>query len=229
MMWMKATSGGCSGLNTYSFVVLCPTIRPPDMTRRAFERLQATATHPTDWHFLDGSDGVAQTLNRGRRAHVDPARHDIYVRVDDDWYAPDNWQGELVRAFEAVTNLGLAGIDLGRDTSDHAADVMTFAGKPQHGLGVTLLEIVPPHNLAGGFHALPAHLRMVIGDMPVIGDTRYQVYGSMWLTRAVHQLGYRTAFVRTTDPAHLLVYRDSDAYKARRDEDTRTYIKAMKG
>jgi hypothetical protein len=208
----------------YSFVVLCPTIRPSEMTKPAFDRMRDTFTQPTDYYILDGSDGVAQTLNRALKERVDPTRHDFYVRVDDDWYAPDGWQDAIIQAYQDIAHLGLSGIDLIRDTSAHAQKCMHFAQDARTTGKTTIREILSPHNLAGGCYIMPTLLAKAVGDMPVIGETKYQIYGSMWLSRAVRRIGFRTAFICTEDTARLLEYDDSEEHTALRDKDTQTWV-----
>lgn len=210
-------------MSNYTFCVLIPTIRPEHMTAATFDRLRDTFTHDTDLFIMDGADGVAQTLNRGLRAHLDVTRHDFYVRIDDDWHAPGGWQDAIIQAHHDIPLLGLSGIDLTRDLSADAEAVMAQAERSStHGQTV-IREVAPPRNLAGGFHCLPAHLMLQIGDMPVIGDTKYQVYGSTWLSYRVRELGFVTAFVRTPESPRLLTYPDSAEYVEWRKAQQKMY------
>ena len=209
------------------FVILIPTIRPN--TARFFAALAESFTYPTDVVVMRDTfaerEGHSQAFNWGLGA-VNPARHEIAVKMDDDILLRRGWQDVIVQAFADIPKLGVVGLDLAHQpnaregmTNGMVAGVMIA---PEW-WGRTLFRNMRRGNVWGLFLASPAALMVEIGQIPIIDGEKYPFFADAWYCDRVRERGYKLGYVVAPYgmKPEALVYDEVPGYVEGKVEDTR--------
>jgi hypothetical protein len=199
------------------FAVILPTIR--ESTAAFFGALMGSFTLPVDVFVLRdfmGSDaeGYGQKLNRGL-GKLNPAEHDIVITLADDILLGRGWQDVIVRAFEDVPNLGLAGLDVSHTREGVAYMVAGMEGGvlvDSEWVKGTRFRELREGNVGGTFLAVPTRLMIEAGEIPIVEDVKYPFYADAWLNYKIRFMGYRTGYVGMSPPPEMIEYDDPVGY-----------------
>lgn len=197
------------------FCIIIPTIRPDIFKFR--NALFASLTRPSDVFFLEGSDGVIQTYEWGLRHVLDMDRHSWFIKLDDDIKLTLGWQESLLAAFDAIPNLGAAGVDLSTTPEGKAymGPHPEFQSAPS---SPSVRFSVPVGNLAGGLIMTRAWLALDVGSPPVLGGTTYQVYEDSWRCKKIRDRALEIAYIEHPG-CEMLQYADDPVYLQKKKDD----------
>lgn len=206
------------------FLVVVPTHRP-ELSQGTIDRLRDSLTYPTEFHQLDGKPSKCHAINKALTELLDPAKHDVYVTVDDDLIFPQNWQHFVACAFARVQRLGACGIDYAG--TDEGIALMCHAAKvqPQRVRDIMFRDSTGVMNLAGGLFAMRSQLAKQIGPYPYADDGRqYHADEDGWRSHQVTRRGHRVGYV--TNPngvVQFLQYNDAPQYIEKKQADLQAW------
>ncbi len=206
------------------FLVVVPTHRP-ELSQGTIDILRESLTYPTEFHQLDGRPSKVHAINKALRELLDPAKHDLYVTVDDDLIFPANWQHFIACAFDRIPKLGACGVDYsgtekGRELM---ANAMNAAVKQVR--DIKFRDCTGFMNLAGGCFAMRSHLAAQIGPYPYADDGR-QYHGDEdgWRSHQVTKRGWRVGYVtNNNESVRMIDYQDAPEYLERKQRDIETW------
>ena len=193
------------------FLVAIPSIRKN--TGDTIEKVRATFMYPTDLVIVDGTEGKAQTLNRILRDWANPSVYHIYVTLDDDFIPCNNWQELVKTAFEKVPSVGSVGIDLSYTEEGRSYMSSTKSTREQYGK-LSVFNVAG--HIAGCFIAMRTDIAKAVGEIPILGNLKYQVYEDGWRGFRISQLGFRNILVVGNQTDKMLHFNDSVEYEKNR-------------
>lgn len=202
------------------FLVVVPTIRQalPGF-QDTMAQLQASFTHPTEFHILDGSKSKPDALNTAFDELLIPSDCDVYVTVDDDYIAGKNWQDEVAKAMEVLPEVGAFGVWLG-DTPEMREVMGAYLIGPEIKKdGLTYRELAKTHHIAGALIAFRREIAIGVGKQPE-SEFAYQIWEDAYRGRRVRLLGKELAYiVLPGDPPRLIEYPDTKEYLERKQRE----------
>lgn len=197
-----------------------------ELAQATIDTLQASLTYPTEFHVLDGTRNKCRAINEALRTLVDPARHDLFVTVDDDLIFPGNWQQSLAMAFASIDNLGACGIDYsGSKTGRQLMGAARRAKLIRVG-DVLYRDCTRLQNVAGGLIAMPAAIALQVGPYPFADDGRQHFLDEdCWRCSRVTSMGLRAGYVKIPNGVvQFVTYDDSPEYVAQKAADIANWI-----
>lgn len=208
-----------------TFAIILPTIR--EDIGFVFSRLFDSFTHKTDVFvprdIMGQGRGHLQELNYAVEHWIDPARHDIAVKMDDDVLLNKGWQDDIAQAFDDIERLGVCGLDLSNTVTGTTYMLGGMPGKvmiPYTEHGNTLFREIAQGNVGGMIMATPAALMKEIGAIPIVGDNKYPFYADGYYNHRARQLGYRLGYCATDSEPIAVVHDDPDSYVHAKEADT---------
>ncbi len=200
---------------TAVFLVVIPSIR---QDRAGFDevmnRVQATFTHPTEFHILDGSDGKPAALNRALDEKLKD--HHVYVTMDDDYIPGSSWQDLILQAMEDLAKVGVFALWVG-DDPHLQREIGAERVQPQQTKNSTTFRAVERgHHIAGAILCYRPEVARAVGPQPITGE-KYQIWEDAWRGRRVQSLGWDLAFIEGAVPTYHK-YEDPPEYDAWRAE-----------
>jgi hypothetical protein len=206
------------------FLVVVPTHRP-ELSQGTIDALRDSLTYPTEFHQLDGRPSKCHAINKALAELLDPAKHDLYVTVDDDLIFPDNWQHFIACAFDRIPQLGACGIDYAGTTEGESLISLAMQAPQRQVRDILFRDITGVQNLAGGLFAIRAQLAKQIGPYPYADDGRqYHADEDGWRSHQVTRRGDRVGYVANPNGVvQFLGYDDSPEYMTKKQQDLKEW------
>lgn len=202
------------------FLVVVPTHRVR-LAAATIDKIRQSFTYPTEFHLLNGTAGKVMALNKALTTVLDPARHDIYVTIDDDILPPYNWQHDFACAFDRVPNLGVCGIDMIGSEMGEGIMANAINAPRQQIADVLFRNTTKFQNVAGACMAMRPHVAKSIGPYPFADDGRHHYTDEDgWRCHRAGQLGYQFGYVTNPNGVlELFDYDDAPEYIEKKAQD----------
>jgi sulfur carrier protein ThiS len=202
------------------FLVVVPTHRFT-VAESTINELQASLTYPTEFHILGGRPSKCHALNKALAELLDPAKHDIYVTIDDDILPGENWQHFIACAFDRITKLGACGVDYSGTQEGRELMANAMNSPVQQVRDIRFRDATGFMNLAGGCFAIRAGLAKQIGPYPYADDGRqYHADEDGWRSHQVTSRGWRVGYVTNpNEPVRMIVHANTEQYETKKQSD----------
>lgn len=166
------------------WVIVCLTNRLARMRTTIMQQLSSVTDPSTEFHVVEGSDGIAQALNRS----LPLAQHaEFYATIDDDILMPPGWQETIERAFHVKKRASIVSIDFG--ITPYGRRMMLNADwQTTHDDDGLTFTCVPFANVGGICLVMRGELAREIGPTPIVPGTHYQLYQDYWRCMRARQL-----------------------------------------
>jgi hypothetical protein len=207
------------------FAVILPTVR--QRSGEVIGALLDSRTMPLDLFVpadvMGEGEGHAQAVNAAL-GWLDPARHDVVVKMDDDLRLYAGWQDTIAQAMVDLPDAGVIGLDLAHHD---AGFTYMVGGMPdgvmieQQAVGQTRYREVTVGNVGGVFMASPTRLVLDVGKIPD-GGVGYQFYADAWVNEQARKRGYRTVYAEARPAPVLITYDDPAGYVKQKSRDADT-------
>lgn len=181
------------------------------------EHLQATLTHPTELHFIDGSAGKPQTLNQAYDELLLHSDCDVYVTIDDDYWTGDGWQDTISEGFAVLPEMGALGIWMGDGREMRDLMGAQLIGPVEERGGVSFRRVGLTHHINGALIAFRREIAIQVGKLPE-SPIKYQIWEDAYRSRRVRVVGMDLAFVIGATPK-LIEFDDPADYLAEKAKD----------
>lgn len=212
-------------MSDWTFLVVVPTHRP-QVSQHAIDEIKASLTYPSEFVQLDGTPSKVHALNKFLDS-VNPAKHRVYVTIDDDILIPENWQHFVACAFDRVPNLGACGVDMAGTEDGETCMLRAMSVHPRRYRDIMFRDTTAVQNIAGACMAMPAKIAKRVGKYPLENDGRqYHIDEDGWRCHRVKTLGYRFGYVTCPNgPLILLQHEDTPEYSERKVADTGRWLR----
>lgn len=187
--------------------------------------MRDSLTYPTEFHQLHGRPSKVHAINNALTELLDPAKHDLYVTVDDDLLFPANWQHFIACAFDRIPKLGACGIDYAGTPEGESLISTAMSAPVRQVKDIKFRDVTGVQNLAGGLFAMRSQLAKQIGPYPYADDGRqYHADEDGWRSHQVTRRGYRVGYVTNPNGAvQFLSYADSQQYLDKKTADAEAW------
>jgi hypothetical protein len=206
------------------FLVVVPTHRMA-VAQATIDKLQMSLTYPTEFHILDGTPSKCHALNKALAELVDPARHDIYVTIDDDILPGENWQHFVACAFDRIPKLGACGVDYSGTDEGRALMSNAMNSPVQQVRDIQFRDATGFMNLAGGCFAIRSALAKEIGPYPFADDGRqYHADEDGWRSHQVTRRGWKVGYVTNpNEPVRMITHENTEQYIQTKAKDVEAW------
>jgi cellulose synthase/poly-beta-1,6-N-acetylglucosamine synthase-like glycosyltransferase len=206
------------------FLVVVPTHRFT-VAESTINELQASLTYPTKFHVLDGTPSKCHALNKALAELLDPAKHDIYVTIDDDILPGKNWQHFIACAFDRIPKLGACGVDYSGTEEGRTLMANAMTSPVQQVRDIQFRNATGLQNLAGGCFAIRPALAKEIGPYPFAGDGRqYHADEDGWRSHQVTRRGWKVGYVTNpNEPVRMITHQNTEQYTQTKTADLKNW------